>query len=535
MKRVAAYIALRLKLRLGNDSEADKKGQYSTLFIGVITCVVLLLLLKYLFGILFDQLPATIDKDEFSTLVLTLLMTVLAISVVTMSVRYLLRPADIPITAKFPLSPFQIFVAEVTTIYMTISVLSIMLYLPVMAVFGWAAHYMSWAFLGRVVLTALIAPLVPFSAGLILAVPTMLILTLLENHNLIRLIIFILTLAGLFVLYDYFLNLIADFYIHKRLEEQTISEWSVFIVSINNRFNPAVWLKEVLFGINTQKGVLLSLAAFAVMLVPAMLAAKPAYDKIRLKTLEGGFSAFAKKSTVGGGNAFFAIFAKEFKDIMRTRTYAYFYLGVAITMPVMVFLCDRLVEKVGKAQIGGNINFGVSILVITAFLGMINSFSAGLISREGNTFYITRMTPLKFSKQLLSKGLLIFLVSMGALALSCVIITTLKFVTMSQVGVILAAGALLSAGLIANGFNINVRHPYLRSKINGEINETNLTKLLSIGMMLAVAVGALSLILPYSIDFKYIYIIVICLAFVYALVNVLVFALTVDKRYNEIE
>lgn len=535
MQKIAVFIGLHMRLQWGKDVKSDKKGQISSLIIGLITCAVLLVLLKYFLDVLLAQFSANIAPADVSTLLITVVSVVLVFFGVSMQVKYLLKPFDIVITARFPMSSFQMFLAQTTMVYIYMQILAFVMLTPVMLIFGWSAHLLTGAYVGRILLAVILTPMLPFVLATFLAIPTMFVLTLLENHNFIKLTIFIAALVGTFVLYNYILNILANYYIHQRLDQNTLDIWSRFIGALNAKYNPFILIKGIVFNQAMGKCVLCIALFLTGGVLAGYSAAKPVYDRVRIKSLEGNRSAFNKKTKITSDNAVSAIIKKEFKEIMRTHTYAYFYLGVAITTPVMVFLCDRLVEKVGEAQLGSLVSFGVSAMVIMIFMSMINSFSASAISREDKAFYITKIIPVDFRKQLLAKGILNFAVSVGALLISLIILATLEFVSPLQIGVILIAALVGTVGLIANGFNINLRHPNIGSKTNGEINEINVTRMLFIGLLFSGIEGFMALVLSFLLEQKFVYVIVTMCALLYAVINIVIFLTTANKKYSSIE
>lgn len=535
MDRMLAYIGLHLRLQFAKDQKSDKKGDIITMLIALATGGVMLFLIKYFFDMLANQFSEVVDVADFSTLIFTAVELVLAVYCVSLEIKCLLKPFDLKISARFPMSSFQLFVSELAIVYINLQFMTLLTFLPLTLVFGWSSGVMSGAFVGRVILATFFAPILPFAVGTILAVPSMYISALLENHGFIKLVLFIGVLVGALVLYNYVLDLLADYFIHKRIEEETKQVMASFIAGLNSVYNPAVLLKNIVYkrGIGKSIGIVLGLGAAAFLVGLAI--AKPIYDKVRIQGLEGRGRLFAKSTRYTSDSAFLAILKRELKDIMRTNTYAFFYLGVAITTPVMVFFCDRLVTKFGNAQIGGDIAYGVSILVLLAFMTMINCFTASAISREKETFYISKITPMYFRLQLLAKGVLNLVVAMGALAISLVIIGNLEFVTPLEGGIIFIMCFFGAIGMIANGFNLNLRAPNLQTSTSGEVSQTNMTMLLLIGLLLSAAEGSIAIVLSYLTDPMYAYIANAVITFVYCAVNVLVFAFTADKKYERIE
>ncbi len=552
MSKVLAYIGLHLKLQFGRDKKADKRGQIMSIIIGIVTVGVMLFLLKYFFDIALGTLKETVSISDFSTIIFTIIELVLVIFGISLEIKYLLQPFDIKITARFPLSNFQMFVADLVIVYIYMLMMSFVCFGAIMLIYGWSGAIISFVYILRVLLMAFFAPMMPFALSLVLSVPTMFIMTLLKNQPIIKLVLFVLLLAGAFVTYSMILDFLAEYYVHQTIGSSTEEALITFVTAINHKANICVWLKNMVFGSGYIIDILLVVAVAVGGTALGLFLAKMMYDKVRRQTQEGTGKFFAKKTHINGVNAFGAIMIKELKTILRTSTYSYFYLGVAITTPAMVFLCDSLVGKIGEAQVGQGVAFGVFMLVLFAFVAMICSFAATSISRENDTFYITKLTPLDYRKQLIAKGLLNLIVAAGALLLSVAIIMIIHFaqeeiktVEPLQAGIAFVTALIGACGLIFNGFNINLRYPCLAKQTDGEISETNMTRMILFGMLLCGVEGGLAIILPPIMQAliddnpaaqqAVVYIIILAVAIIYAVINFVVFWKTANKKYERIE
>lgn len=534
MNKILSYVRLHLRL-MRTKNTSGKKSQIATTLLGLLTCVVMLFVFKYFLEMLVDQFGKIVEIADFSTVLWTIIEIILTVACVLFEIKSLLKPADLKIVARFPMSTFQTFVAELIIVFLSILLLSVCICLPIMLVFGFATGTISFAFIIRIIATAVFASLLPFGLGTILTVPVMYAVSAIENRNVLKLILFTLLLIGALALYDYVLNLLAEYFIYQRISDETISVMQKFITIINSNLNPCVLLKSIGIKGSILLPMVMILLSSVVLLAIGLLIAKPVYDKVRLNALEGGKKIFGLKSKYTSHGPFFAILKREFKDIIRTGTYAYYYLGVAITTPVMVFFCNRLVNKVGEAQVGANVAYGVSVLVLLAFMAMINSFSAQAISREKETFYITKITPYKYTLQLAAKGVLNLAVATGALLLSIYVIARLEFLTVGQSFLVFGVSFITALGMIVNGFNLNLSNPDLALSTNGDAGQTNMNLLMLIGLFVAIVQGGSAIVLSYLFGTEIVYIINVVITVIYTGINVLVFLLTAEKKYARIE
>ncbi len=529
------FIRLQLKLKWGFNRNNNKASALMTAFAALLAVAVALALVWALSFVLKSAISSA--PRQLSLLYLTIIMIGLTVAATGMQMKRLYRPADLLITARFPLSPFKQFISYLILNYIDLTIYSAVMVVPVMVVFGIAMRCITFVYILGVLLGALLMPLIPFAVSIFLAIPAVYLVTLLEKNGIVMLAVFIAVLVGAFVLYDYILTVLARFFIHRNWEEGTLAIWENLLKGLDAYYNPAYYLGNVIFFKGFGLGIGAILGAAFVLIAGGVALARIVCANFRERALDTGFGVRVRRSKVDGYGSARAIFRYQFKEILRTKTYSYFYLGVAISTPVMVFFCNRLVAMVGEAHIGAGINFGASMLVVAVFMAMICSFTGSVLSVEGKKFYITKLVPVGYRTQLLIKGLLNIAVSTVALAISAVVMACLKFLSGAEMAVLVVTQFVLSAGLVFNGINLNLANPNLKPKANGEAEEINITYMLLIGLAVAALLGACSIILPNGTASRTTaaYLIAVAAAIVYAAVNFVVFWFTADKKYRKIE
>ncbi len=529
-----AFIRMQMKLRWGRESGGDKK---SLILSGVVAAVTVAVSLALIY-VLTSVLGANVSSGDKSVLVLfiTVIEIALIVSGIGMQIRWLYKPSDLKITAQFPLSPFKMFAANLVLVYINLQIYAAVLMIPVLTVASAALGIFGWKFALGLIVAAVLAPMVPFALSAVLSLPVMYMLSVLENRNIIKLAIFVVVLAGFFVLYNFVLTFLADYFIYKNVTDSG-GVWENVLSALASPFNLSEQIGRVILfeGLSAAAAAGIVVGASVLLSAAGVALAKPVYERVRRRLLESGERTFTRRSSVTDRGVFAAMFGHEFKEIVRTRVFAYFYLGVAVATPVMVFFCDRLVSDVGAAQLGEGVNFGASMLVIAAFMALINAFSAASLSREGEKFFITKLIPVPYRTQLLIKGLVNLIVSAGALVISVVVIVSLGFVTAAEAAVIAAAGLLLSCGFVLNGLNLNLANPSIRVRSDGGFNEANVTLMMVIGLFLSAAVGIAAIVLPFFIAEWLAYLAAAAVALLYAGANFVVFWFTAQKKYAAVE
>lgn len=534
MKRICSYIGMHFKLSLRADKNVDKKSRVMTTLLGVLVVAVGLALCYFVFDVISGQFLSKISPKEFSVLLYTVLGVVLLIVGISMELKLYLNAKDLKLVARLPMSPLSQFVAHLIIVFVYLLFISIFATVSVMCIYGLKMDILSVGYVLRVLLSALFAPIVPFGIATMLVVPTMYFVVSLQNHNFLKLIVFLIIIAGVFVLYSMLLNFLAEYYIYQKVDAGAQEKLVSLIVSLGSGWNFFAHLSSIAFGEGLWAGMGIILSAGIVSLGLGILIAIPIYDRIRLQTIEGKKKIFSRPTKITGDSPFMAIFKKEIKEIIRTTGYSYFYLGIAIVTPIMVYLTNDLIGKVGKAQMGGSIAFGVSMLVVLAFVSMINSFAGSAISREGKQFYITKIAPVDFRVQLLSKGLVNFIVSVLAISVSLIVLCALKFITIVEGLVVLASSLLLTIGLIFNGFNINVSRPNIKTG-EGEESQSNTLTVMLWGILITAIEGILGIFLSFFISVEYTYLILLGITLLYATIHTIVFLTVTQKKYQKIE
>ncbi len=529
------FIRLQLKLKWGLNRNNNKASAAMTAIAALLAVAIALALVWTLSFVL--KVSIDVTAKRLSVLYLTLIAAGLTVAATGMQVKRLYRPGDLLITARFPLSPFKLFLSYLILNYIDLSVYSAIFFLPVMLVFGFAMQCITFAYIAGLLLGALLLPAVPFALSIFIAIPAVYISSFFERHGIAGLIVFILFLMGAFALYYYILNVLANFFIHRDWDEGTLEIWNSLLASLDSYYNPAYYLSNVIFFERFALGFGVWLGAGAALTAGGAALARAVCGSFRSRALDGGNGVRERRSSLDGYTSLRAIFRYGFREILRTKTYSYFYLGIALSTPVMVFFCNRLVAMVGEAQVGAGINFGASMLVVAVFMAMICSFTATVLSVEGKNFYITKLVPVPYRKQLLVKVLLNIGVSAVALFISAAVLGGLRFIGAADMAVLIVTQLLLSAGLVFNGVNLNLANPNLKPKANGEAEEINITYMLMIGLAVAAVLGACCLIFPKMPQGGIVtaYLVALAVAFVYAAINVFVFWFTANRKYAKIE
>lgn len=482
----------------------------------------------------------------------TLAQIILLVMSVAQQCKRLHRPEDIRIITTFPLTPFQRYLGEIISIYVRLLFFSLLFFWPLMLVYGGAMAVSDSsikvgtivAFVFSSLFATILLPLVPFAISLVISVPFMYLVSYLSNKNIAKLVIFIIGFVILLAIYSLVLRFMADWYIHAKNNVEVMEGIASFLDRMNKPYNPSYFTSEIAVMNNIGINFLFVLAIAVVFGAAGIAITKPLYHHFATSASSLEQLTAVRKTKLNSDNAFKTIFVKEVKQIVRTEAYAYFYLGVAFAMPIMTYLLADIVQMLGESHTGNTIFFGFAFMILFIILSLIASFSANAISREGNQFYITKVAPISYRKQLLAKALVNFTVAFGTMFL-CVIVLAATAnsgqdprMGLSAVDVtfLFFMALFFLIGITFNGINLNLARPKIDVN-NAAPNESNVV----IQLLIALFVTAIASIFVIVVDgvmgvsSSLCHGIILAIMVVYAAINFVIFFFTAERKYAKIE
>lgn len=464
-------------------------------------------------------------------------------------IKVLFYDVDNELLLRFPIDGMELYLAKAAFVFINNLILSFIFTLPFYVFYGvftkaGVGHY----FLSIAI--ALFISFIPFFIANLISVPVMYLNNHLQNKFGLKLALIIILLVAAFSLYMLLLRGILEYYQTANANVLFSEEFLLTVKSIAKSMVPASWFANMLYGESVGLSIL-----FAVLLTLGIAAASLAlswksYYNTLLKSLERGREAFTKKHAKNViKSQFRTVFDTELKVIFRSFNYSFQYLAMAIAAPFMVYFCNNLAVAVGDSMVGGAIIPGLTLMVVLIFDTIIVSFASTTISRNGQTFYLTKIIPIPYKIQIFAKMTLYFMVAGASSLLSC-LITWAAFGGEkygNYMGAVDVVGIFLISALIIISQSCIAILSDMKSPVfdvNGEGELTNPSKNVSNSMILGIAVaviyGLLAMIFTYlplgSLNWgmKGVYLILGLVSLVIAAVTVLVTFLTVDKKYEKI-
>lgn len=428
LQSVKTLFRLDLRSRYGTNTELNKKDKAMK---AVNICFALVVYTVLVAGIYFLTRMFVVRSNlriEFLVTITALTMVVATVVAIGNVVKNLYMNGDNELLLRFPVNGREILIAK--SIYCALHnlIICVMIMLPFYIVFGVVTEATVGYYFSAIGIILLSTMLPLFLANLV-AIPVMRIINAVKNKFLLVLIFVILLLCGCFILYMQALSGVLKYLGDEQVNLFGDPVIRAKFVSFATNAYPFNWYAYILNG-KVVGGMLpkeLGLSFLWIFLVnlvfgvSSFLVTSKFYYGTILKGIETEKVSFHKINDKNVKRSVFGtLLNREFFLIFRSFNYSFQYLAMACAAPVMVYYCNALAAAMGKRSVGASIVPGLTLLVIIIFVTIIVSFASTSISREGSAFYHTKVIPVRYSTQVLTKLFLYALVGTISVALCCV-------------------------------------------------------------------------------------------------------------------
>lgn len=513
---VRSLVRLEMRARFGSKvdmSAKDKAGKA----LGVLFTLAIYAILVT--GIYF--LTAMFVKRSelpFEFLVLATLFTLCVTTVVSIGnvVKNLYMSGDNELLLRFPVSGREILLAKSIYCFVHNVVINLLVMLPIHIIFGIVTGAPVGFYFASLAVIIITIPL-PYAIANLLAIPVMMIMNLVKNQFLLVLILLIAAICGVFILYMTALGGVLDY-----MRDESAGMFSPAVMDrlrdIAGAAYPFKWYALLLagwmFGYSATEIGLSFLYIFlitAALSVAGYFVTTRTYYKIILTGVETEKVSFQKKIPNIKRSVFGTLLHREFFLILRSFNYSFQYLAMAVAAPVMVYYCNDLAATMGQNTVGAAIVPGLTLLVIIIFVSIIVSFASTSISREGNSFYLTKIVPVSYTQQILAKLFLYAAVGTASVVLSCIVVAAAfgtdragNLLTSLDVGCIFIISEMIVLALTCLAISADVKSPTFNVVGDGEMVSANKNMVLSliVGILVAAVFGVFTMVfsfLPLSI------------------------------------
>lgn len=473
-------------------------------------------------------------ESLFLKLAMSIIGYVFAIAGVSSIVKSLFFSGDNELLVRFPVKVMDVFTSKVlvqgvfTFVYITA------ILLPLMIVYGRVTKA-PVSFYGMIPVGIILTWLTVFGVSILFAIPFMRIKTLVKDKYILTLIFSTVVIAALFAIYMIVVKELMKF-----MQTKGVSFFSDGmmggIFTASKYFYPFAQISELMEFDNLILSAPIAICVPVLIAVIDFLMVKKYYLKIMLRNLEIEGSSFSKVSNDVVRPHFGSLLKKDFLEIFRSFNYSFQYLAMSLSAPIMAYFSTDLAVTIGQDKIGAVVAPALAIMVILLFVSILVSFAATTVSREGDTFYMTKLSPVPYNLQILAKFTLYMIVSGSIVILSCLAIFLGGFVDVKTFFIVLAICLMFAVGETCMAIKIDLTKPRFPVGEGKEMTggSVNVFASLLIGLILAVVGGIWAIAGGYIFGAEFAFLILLAVAFVYCLGSCLWCFIGLKKAYAKI-
>ncbi len=506
MSNTAALIKLELKARYGMRGAPRKKaiikytlsfllfgGIYALLLFGVNSLIAMFHVyhMDYQFMLTYH-------------LVFEVAMLVLAIS---STVKSLYHSGDNELLLRFPVTGRSMYIAKVVTLAVGLSIATLALLLPVTIMFGIAINA-GWRFYLLMPVYLAISMIIPMTVANLLAIPAMEVGARVKHFHLFNLVVSVVLLGAFFAAYVSLFEMVVNFL--KGESMRLMSESGLqnldrlhyayplsLPVDMLMTFAPQnVLAKMTIKPSSLALSVPVSIGETLLLIAASLFVTHKWYLVTVLRNIEAESASFVHHTRNKRRGTIASIFHREFLEIFRSNNHSFQYLAMACAAPVMVYYCNRLAIDVGSKALDQVTVPALTMLVLFIFVTITVSFAGSCVSREGEAFYLTKISPAPVKWQILVKMGLYLLVAAGSIVVCMTVVMATKQLPVGYGFAIMGIGLLFALALTAFAIKLDMTHPQFPVGGDGENAGGSLATIttLGVGLILSALMGLAGLV-----------------------------------------
>ena len=544
-------------------------GSHSKRFdlLGALTSLLFTLAIAGVFGLLIysiadGYLDVKVDKIiDPAARAYELLNAVYAIIIVALGIMCLekmrstlTRTSDTPIFLRLPVKNGTIFRAKFTALLLWTYVAAFLLIVPINLIFYFTLGA-GTDFLIRTLLVYLLLPMVSFLIATILILPYMVIIKFLSTRYFLSFVALSVLVVGAFFVYSEILGILRELFETGSISFLFSNEFVDFLMMAKLYTYPANSLAAVQMGVDMQISLIITISVAVVALLVAFFITGGLYRLVLYRNRDG--KKIRKKYSFGfQRRVTSSLIRKEFITVYREPKYLFSYFAIAFAMPFMIYCSYTLFETLVLNALGLRLEFALALIVVLVFSILTNTFCATNITRDGKSALKAKSFPVKASKLLFSKVIFCSIISSLSVIASVLLLyfssaifpeSTIQIELVDAI-VVCAIGLVFSFSqiLIATRTDLNGAVVDASPAEVAKASDRTIAKVVSIGLILAVAIGLLTFFVSvfsgvdpefiggFVIQESYAYLFPSIIAAVYFALSLLYYFVNIEKAFSKL-
>lgn len=403
----------------------------------------------------------------------------------------LFETAETEVLLPMPIGAKALFIYRVIDLFLSQLILIAVLLIPLFSVLGGLAGGMNWTYYLFTLITVCLLPVLSTALSSVLAFPAFAVRRFLSRHFVLRLIVYVGVLILFFWAYSLILRFLQTLLAGGNLQNLFTRETMETLSALSASLFPCNFYALFCAGQDAAVNFVMILLITAACASAALLLVQQLYGRILKDRMEGGDLPASRPRPMKERSVFVSLIRKEFLNVLRTPDYAFAYFATALTMPFMSYLSVSLADLLLRSRLSVSCSFELSLLVISAFTVLSNTFCAINISREGKMFFREKTMPLSGQTLVLSKVVFCGIISGISVLLSVIAVAVGGIVTPGEAALLGLICLLVAAAEILFATRRDLVRPRFPSNDRDTVTEPGdtVSLLILLGFLLAVLLG----------------------------------------------
>lgn len=434
----------------------------------------------------------------------------------------------------FPVSANQLFISKIILIYLKELAVNSIITIPIFVGLGFIGQ-LGITFFVTLLILLLLLPILPIVLASLLSIVVMMIIKFLRKHTTLSIISILVLVMGCLLGYVMLVgNIMSSFNIASE-QLETVTKINSNIIKIGSKLPVFYELGLAMISFTKWHYLLGFILICFILLIFTISIIKPFYFKTATSHFENNTKITNTPGKFKKCSPFISLIKKEIISIFRSPSEIFEYFIFTLLMPFIVFSYDKLLMSISVTQAGVNMIAGSHIMVLAILAMLSNIISASAISREGNTFYISKIIPVNYYTQVFAK--LTFNIMFTAISLFITMFVGIFMYPAWKIILGTIAVLFIAIGHAAMSIEMDIKNP--SKNFQGDEKSSTTSKSTPKSIIYALLIGfviGLTIILMSSFKYPVVpYLIIMAIGFVFMLRKLYVLILRINLSYNKIE
>lgn len=525
-----------LKLQIDNKTDLLKTKTPKKMLLAILKIVAIMTLVSILVWFIEGQIFILGINVNAELLAIILLLTqiISLMFAIGSIIGTLYLNKDNEMLICFPVSSNQLFLSKILLIYLKELAINSLLTIPIFVGLGIIGELGVCYFI-TLPLLLLLLPILPIALASFLSIIIMIIFKYLKKHTILSIIVILSLVLGCLICYVMLVGNIMENFNIATEQIKTVKKINRIVLSAGKHIAVFYQLGMAMLDFSKWYYLLVLILLCVVLFGVTILINKPFYFKTAMSSFENTSKPIKGVKVFKKSSPFISLIKKEICCIFRSPSELFEYFLFTLLMPFIVFTYDKLLMSISVTKAGVNMIAGSHVMVVAIIAMLSNIISASAISKEGNTFYISKVVPVSYYTQIFAKLTFNIIFTAGALGVtlivSCFIYPWWQMV-LSVIAILFA-----SIGHAAMSIDMDIKNP--SKNFQGDEKSSAVSKSTSKSIVWGLIIGFLmgfTVISMATIKHTIIpYIILIVFGLVFMIRKIYVLILRINMQYDKIE